>query len=249
MPENDWLLTCAPIGTLEISRQFWEVRACGVFIYDNPFIWYATSYQKISVKDETSLYLLLRHKKETQVLFDITSMHHRENINWLYDEKNDIAITLFPVDPNFDIKAIEIENLLDSQDMQLGMNCYSIGCTINEEEHNQEKVQSYVLAGIISKIDSDHTKIYVTTPILPKNFGCPIFVWKSPVNSKNFIGNGNPSIHLGGIITKNISLSTDEKNVNPIILNVMSPSKWIRKLIFSPEALAQKEQIKIKNKH
>ena len=202
MLEKEWLLTCAPIGSLEKTKQSWKPIATGVFVYDNPFIWYVTSCQQVFKNNGTSLYVLLRHKKLHQILFNLSPMHKQENLDWVFDEENDIAATLFPADPNFDLKAIGFESFLASKDMLPAMNCYSVSYPYILAELDAEKVNPCVLGGIISRID-EPSKVYITTPIFPDNCGGPLFIWKSPFNSSNSITLGNPSIYFGGIIDGN----------------------------------------------
>lgn len=176
-------------------------------------------------------------------------MHKQENLDWVFDEENNIAATLFPADPNFELKAIGFENFLPSKDMLPAMNCYSVSYPYFLAELNAEKVNPCVLGGIVSRID-ESSKIYVTTPIFPDNCGSPLFIWKSPFNSSNSIVLGNPSIYFGGIMTKTILTQTnDDKNSTPqpINLGVMSSSELIQKLLSSSVALSQKKKLKEKN--
>lgn len=251
MLEKEWLLTCAPIGILESSKQSWKAIASGVFIYDNPFIWYVTSHQQICNSNDFSLYVLLGHKKKGQILFDISSMHKQENIDWVFDEQNNIAATLFPIDPDFEFKSIGFEGFLASQDMLPAMNCYSINYPNISPGQETKKITPFVLEGIISKIDESST-IYVTTPLFPDNYGCPLFVWKSPFNSSNSIILGNPSIYFGGIMTKTISAQADSDKDNNILFQsinfgVVSSSELIKTLLSNPKALFQKKKLKDKN--
>ena len=252
MLEKEWLLTCAPIGSLEKTRQSWKSIATGVFVYDNPFIWYVTSCQQVCKNNDTPLYLLLRHKKLHQILFDISPMHKQENLDWVFDEENNIAATLFPADPNFELKAIGFESFLASKDMLPAMNCYSVSYPYFLAELDAEKVNPCVLGGIISRID-ESSKIYVTTPIFPDNYGSPLFIWKSPFNSNNSIVLGNPAIYFGGIMTETIlAQANDDKSSTPpfqsINLGVISSSELIQKLLSSSKALSQKKRLKEKNR-
>lgn len=251
MLEKEFLQTCAPIGILESSKNSWKAIASGVFIYDNPFIWYVTSRQQICDNSNISLHVLLGHKKVSHILFPISSMHEKENINWIFDEQNDIAATLFPADPDLELKAISFEYFLASQDMLHAMHCYSVGYPYIIAEQDTQKIAPYILEGIISRID-ESSKVYVTTPTFPDNYGCPIFVWKSPFSSSNSIDIGGRSIYLGGIITKTITVEANtgkdgSSSFQPIYLSVMSASESIKNLLSSPKALSQKKRMKEKN--
>ncbi len=251
MLEKEWLLTCAPIGILEKTKQSWTPIAAGVFVYDNPFIWYVTSRQQICKNNDTPLYVLLRHKTLHQILFDISSMHKQENLDWVFDEQNNIAATLFPADPNFELKAIGFESFFASKDILPAMNCYSVSYPYILAELDAETVNPCVLGGIISRID-EPSKIYVTTPIFPDNYGSPLFVWKNPFNSSNSIILGNPSIYFGGIMTKTISTqANNDRSGTPLFqsinLGVMSSSELIQELLVTPKALSQKKKLKEKN--
>lgn len=251
MFKKEWLLTCAPIGILELSKQAWKAVASGVFIYDNPFIWYVTSYQQICSNRDVSLNVLLRHKKMGQILFDISSIHKQEKIGWVFDEKNNIAATLFPSDPDLELKAVGFESFLDSQDMLPAMNCYSIGFPYALAEQDSMKIGPSVLEGIISRID-EPSKVYITTPIFLDNYGCPLFVWKNPVGLDGSVNLGQPSLYLGGIMTKTVSMekgvcNNDKHALQSIHMGVMSSSELIKNLLFSSEGVSQKKRLKEKN--
>ena len=228
MLEKEWLLTSAPVGILESSKN-WKAVAFGVFIYDNPFIWYVTSNVLFN-ECETSLHVLLRHKKMDKILFPLTEVLKLENINWIQDKQNKIVATLFPANPDFELKAIGFEYFLTSQKMLPAMTCYSVGYPYIQAEEYTKKFTPFVLDGIISRIDEDST-VYVTTPVFSENYGSPLFVWKSPIDS-DAISFGSPSIYFGGIITKTISLKAHQGKDNnfsatPLSLNEVSPSKLI----------------------
>jgi hypothetical protein len=131
------------------------------------------------------------------------------------------------------------------------MNCYSVSYSYFLAEQDVKKVNPCVLGGIVSRID-ESSKIYVTTPIFPDNYGGPLFIWKSPFNSNNSIILGNPSIYFGGIMTETIlTQANDDKSSTPLFqsinLGVMSPSELIQELLFSSKALSQKKKLKEKN--
>lgn len=238
MLDKEWLFTWAPIGIFK-STQHWKAIASGIFIYDNPFIWYVTSHQQICTSSTNSLYVLLKHKKKGQILFDISSMHKREKIEWIVDEHYNMAATLFPTDPDFELKAVGFDYFLPSKDMLTAMNCFSIGYPYELAEQDTKNIAPFVLEGIISKIEEKRSIVYVTTPIFLENYGSPLFLWKSPFNSSHSIVLGNPSIYFGGIMTDTIIVENSTKKA----LGIMSPSEVVKNLLFSAQALSQKEKL------
>ncbi len=149
--------------------------------------------------------------------------------------------------------AIGFEYFLDSKDMLPAMNCYSVGYPYFLAEQDPKKVTPWVFEGIISNIDKS-SNVYVTTPILQDNYGCPLLVWKSPFGSNGSINIGSPSLYFGGIMTKTISLeSGTDKDCNfivqPLYLSKVPYTELIKNLLFSPEALTQKTRMNKKNEN
>src|SRR5665647_1246746 len=98
MLDKDWLSTCAPLGILDPTNQTWKALGAGVFVYDDPFIWYVTAYH--SIKGNVPIHVLINHSKENQYLVNVESLHKQHKMDWLIDQDNDLAATLFPADPN-----------------------------------------------------------------------------------------------------------------------------------------------------
>src|SRR3984957_13513154 len=164
MLDNDWLATCAPLGAYDSNNHSWKALGSGVFIYDDPFIWYVTANHIIKEKSDFPIHILINHAKTKHHLIDIESMHAQNKIDWIIDEQNDIAATLFPSNTDFIIKAISFSYFLSSKIMLPSMNCYTVGCPYGIAGFDVDKIIPCVLDGIISGIDTKKNRIYVTVP-------------------------------------------------------------------------------------
>src|ERR1700738_2130079 len=112
MLDRNWLLSWAPLGFLESSQQSWTAIGSGVFVYDGTFIWYVTSHHLIGKQNMGPLHILIRHKNGGRVLFDVQAIHRQMGLEWVIDQENGIAATLFPIDPQYDLKAIGLDLFL-----------------------------------------------------------------------------------------------------------------------------------------
>lgn len=241
MLDEDWLSTCAPLGILDTSFNQWKAIGAGVFVFDDPFIWYVTANHILKEIGDESIFVLVNHKKMQKSLVNISSLHKQHKLNWLIDESNDLAATPFPADTNFAFKAVSAPSFLSSSYMLPSMVCYSIGCPYSLAGFDIEKVNPFVLNGIISNLDKQAKKIYVTVPTFPGNSGGPLFVWNSPIKPNGDVSLGNPVVYLGGIITGYVLVASSTSPISqaacpPLHLGVVVPSEIIHDLLHNVEA-------------
>lgn len=249
MLDKYWLSTCAPLGVFDSTTQVWKALGAGVFVYDDPFIWYITAYHLIKDKGNLPIHVLVNHAKANRYLVDIDSLHNQHKIDWLIDNKNDLAATLFPVDPSFVIKAISSSSFMSSKEMIPSMKCYSVGCPYSLAGFDMEKVNPCVLDGIVSGIDTKQLRVYVTVPTFPGNSGGPLFVWKDPIQP-NGVNLGSSVLYLGGIISEYILVGngttekTSQMDLPPLHLGVVISSEAILDLLQNANAIDLKNRIK-----
>lgn len=248
MLDEDWLSTCAPLGILDASCDQWKAIGAGVFVFDDPFIWYVTANHLIKEAGDESIFVLINHKKVQKSLVNINSLHQQHKLNWLIDEGNDLAATPFPADVDFALKAVSFPSFLTSNDMLPTMSCYSVGCPYSLAGFDIEKVNPFVLGGIISNLDRQAKKVYVTVPTFPGNSGGPLFVWKQPIKANGDVVLGNPVVYLGGVIIQYVVVAsmtpppTSQQACPPLHLGVVVPSEFIHDLLHNADAK------KLKNK-
>lgn len=248
MLDKDWLLTCAPLGAFDLEKQSWRALGAGVFIYDNPFIWYVTANHIIAENSDTPLLVLINHAKEKRNLIDLGAVQKQYQINWLIDEKNDLAATLFPTNQDFMLRAIEFSFFMDSKNMLPSMICYSVGCPYNLMGFDMEKITPCVLDGIISGIDPKEGRVYVTVPTFPGNSGGPLFIWKQPIAPNGSLNLTTPVVYLGGIISQYAVVSNGSQpnhdNSPSLHLGIVIPSEAIQRLLTSSASQILKEKVK-----
>lgn len=248
MLDKDLLSTCAPLGTLCSKTNEWRARGAGVFIFDDPFIWYVTAEHLTANKESHPIHILINHAKSKQYLVNIDSLHKQHKMDWIVDKKNDLAATLFPADPNFELKAINFSLFMNSKEMLPSMSCYSVGCPYNLAGFDMERVNPCVLDGIISGIDRQRGRIWVTVPTFPGNSGGPLFVWKQPIQANGDVNLGRTVAHLGGIISEYVLVGDGNSETDnrmclpPLHLGVVIPTESIQALLNTEEALGLKKR-------
>lgn len=253
MLNKDWLSTCAPLGIFDSNTKAWKAIGAGVFIYDDPYIWYVTALHLIKDKEPFSTQVLVNHTNGKHCLVDIGSLHKQHNVNWIIDNNHDLAATLFPSNPNFNLKAISKDYFFQSKDLLPSMRCYSVGCPYSLSGFDIENMTTCVLDGIISGVDSKQHRVYVTVPTFPGNSGGPIFVWKEPIQANGGLEIGDPTVYLGGIITEyaligcETSQEMSELRLPSLHLGVVIPSEAILALLNETQAKELKNQIKKKH--
>lgn len=247
MLDSDWLATCAPLGAYDSKNQAWKALGVGVFIYDEPFIWFITAHHIIKEKSDFPIHILINHAKTKHHLINIESMHLQNQIDWIIDEENDIAAALFPSDADFLIKSIRFPLFLSSKDIVPSMNCYTVGYPYNIAGFDVDGIISCVLKGIISAIDKRKNRIYVTVPTFPGNSGGPLFISKRSIHDESPTLDGNV-VFLGGIIDQYILVGNaieqnNHLSIPAMHLGVVIPSELIIKLLTSAQASILKEKI------
>lgn len=248
MLDKEWLSTCAPLGVLDSTNQQWVAHGAGVFVYDNPFIWYVTAYHIIKDNKNSPIHILVNHSKANRYLVDVVALHKQHKIDWLIDPNNDLAATLFPSDPNFLLKAISFSSFLHSKEMIPSMKCYSVGCPYSLAGFDVEKVNPCVLDGIISGVDMKSAHVYVTVPTFPGNSGGPLFIWKQPIQPNGDTNLGNAVVYLGGIISAYMLVGGAAEEANlmslpSLHLGVVIPSESIYNLLHNASAMRLKAKV------
>lgn len=236
MLESHWLLTCAPMGIFDDQNKCWKALGTGVFVYDDPFIWYVTANHFFKNKN-LNFSVLIGHKKENKCLVDISALHQKLQIGWLIDEKNDLAATLFPSDENFMLKAIDLNFFMSTKEMAPTMSCYSISFPYSLANFDVENIVPFVQKGIISSINNKLERIYVTVPIFPGNSGGPIFVNKQPHSVQD--------IGFGGIISDLATIDNgdaEKLSAVPQQVGIVIPSEHVQKLLHSEKACQLKQR-------
>ncbi len=253
MLDNNWLITSAPLGGYDSKNQSWKAFGSGVFIFDKPFIWYVTANHIVKRKSTLPIHVLINHAKTKYHLINIESMHSQNEIDWIVDEENDLAATLFPLNPDFNIKAIGFPFFQSSQDLLQSMICYTVGCPYGMAGFDIDRNNQYVLDGIISFVERKKNRIYVTVPTFPGNSGGPLFVWKQPIQPDGSLTVGSKVVFLGGIISKYVLISNGSEQDNPcpalppMHLGEVIPSELIKNLLTSQKSFALKEKVKGKS--
>lgn len=223
-----------------------------MFIFDEPYIWYVTAEHIL--KESHKVYVYVNHQKTNRYLVDISSLHKQHGIEWVIDEKQDLAATLFPSDPDFKIKAISFPTFLKSEELIPSMTCYSVGCPYGLAGFDMNNITPCVLDGIVSGIDTIHNRIYVTVPTFPGNSGGPLFVWKEPIKPNGDAKFSEQILYFGGIISEyalvgnGISGENYQSSPPSMHLGVVIPAESISNLLQSEQAVIQKKHINSQNK-
>src|SRR5690348_9048314 len=98
------------------------------------------------------------------------------------------------------------------------MTCYSVGYPYSHVGFDNERVNPCVLDGIISGIDDQKKRIYVTVPTFPGNSGGPLFIWKPPISTNGSVNLGEQIVYLGGIISNYILISSEQNQSSEVLL-------------------------------
>jgi hypothetical protein len=200
MLSKEWLSAFVPIGLLG-NDNLWKPIGAGVLLHDPPVVWLVTANHVVSPKPSDRIGVFVTQRDVQQrVCIDLTSEQRRASLGWIRDSRHDVATSLMPVNPTWDIKAIGKELCIPFDALLPSMQCYTIGCPYGVAGVDPQRAIPLVLDGIVAGINTLEQLIYISTPTFPGNSGGPIVIVLPPCNPGGGLAVGVPTVRLAGIV-------------------------------------------------
>lgn len=199
MLTREWLSAFVPIGVLRSANEWFPVGA-GVLFHEPPVLWLITANHVLTSAGGDELTPLVSVKGGGVAVVRIREIQEKYGYQWHSDEAQDIAVTLMPVSPDWDIKAIDEGLCIKRTELVPSMPCFTVGCPYGVRGLDPQRATPLVLDGIISGLDPDTGEIYTSVPTFPGNSGGPIIVRRDPFNPAGGLVVGQPILLLAGIM-------------------------------------------------
>ena len=175
MLSREWLSAFVPLGVSQSTTE-WRAIGSGMLLHDPPVIWLVTANHVVDAAGGQEIAPLVTAKAGGKVLARIHEFQKLHGYGWHVNESADIAVTLMPVSPDWDIKAIDDSLCIGESELVPSMPCYTVGCPYEVMGFDPRSATPLVLDGIISGLNQDTGQIYTSVPTFPGNSGGPIIV-------------------------------------------------------------------------
>lgn len=246
MLTREWLSAFVPIGVMR-SPNDWLPVGAGVLFHDPPVVWLITGNHVVESAKGQEMAPLVTRAKGGLTVVKIGEIQQKYGYGWHSDETHDIAVTLMPVNPDWQIKAIDERLCIRISDLVPSMACYTVGCPYGVRGFDPQRSTPLVLDGVISGLDSDSGSIYTSVPTFPGNSGGPIIVRRDPFEPGGSLTVGRPVVLLAGIMLQVRLVSPQDPSsavsLPPLHLGVGVSIETAIDLIRSPSAQEDRERV------
>lgn len=245
MLTREWLSAFVPIGVLRAPND-WVPIGAGVLFHDPPVVWLITAAHVVKGAKGHKVVPLVTHAKGGLVVIQLDDIQSKYGYGWHLHEKLDIAATLMPLSPDWQIKAIGEKLCIKMDELVPSMQCYTVGCPYGVRGFDPQRATPLVLDGIIAGLDTSSSTIYTSAPTFPGNSGGPIIVRRDPFNPAGGLVVGQPVLLLAGIILQASVVSAQNASgsspLPPLHLGIGVSIEAVLQLTKSEAALKEREQ-------
>ena len=247
MLTRDWLSAFVPIGVLRSTNE-WSPIGAAVLFHEPPVVWLVTANHVVRNAIGQAITALVTAKQGGIVAVNIQDMQQKHGYGWHEDESKDVAATLMPINPEWELKAIDQNLCINGSELVPSMPCFTVGCPYGVRGFDPQRATPLVLDGIISGIDGGTGSIYTSVPTFPGNSGGPIIVRRDPFNPAGGLTVGQPILLLAGIMLQAMLVSSPSDistgvSLPPLHLGVGVSIDAALNLIHSPSGRSTRQRV------
>ena len=225
VPISEWLSAFIPLGTY--GEQAWTPVGAGVLIVDLPVVWLVTAKSIVHGAGATPLAAFLKAGEGSAIL-DLSESHTASGLSWLEHASLDLAATLFPINPAWEVKAFSQQQCAPAEELRPLLPVCSLGCPYGTIA--SPRPAPILLAGALAQVAAPH--LHATAPLLPLNQGAPLILAS---------GVGG-AIQLAGILTRTLIVPEPDPRVPPVRLSEAVAMEAVWDLVRGEAALAQRKR-------
>lgn len=247
MLTREWLSAFVPIGVLRSANE-WVPIGAGVLFHEPSVIWLITANHVLHDAKGREIAPLVSVKGGGVAVVRIQEIQEKHGYQWHGDEAHDVAVTLMPVNPDWEIKAIDEKLCIKQSALVPSMPCFTVGCPYGVRGFDPQRATPLVLDGIISGLDPGTGRIYTSVPTFPGNSGGPIIVRRDPFNPAGGLVVGQPILLLAGIMLQVMLVPPQPEpsasvQLPPLHLSVGVSIETALNLVHSPGAQRDRERV------
>lgn len=221
---SEWLRAFVPLGTY--GEQAWTPVGAGVLIVDLPVVWLVTSKSMVRAAGEAPLAAFLKAGAGSTIL-DLNESHAASGLSWLEHPALDLAVTLFPINPAWELKAFSQQQCAPAEELRPLLPVCSLGCPYGTLE--AQAPEPLLFAGALAKVGAP--LLHSTAPMLPLNAGAPLILAS---------GVGG-AIQLAGILTRTLLVPEPDPRVPPLRFSEAIAMEAVWDFVRDEAALAQRQ--------
>ncbi len=219
---------CVPLG--HEVEEAWAPLGAGVLLFDAPHVWLATTRSVVAAAAGTSIVAWVS-EADGGTTVDLTSGLEEAGLSWVEHDRMDLAISLFPMDPSWGLKAFAEARCIGADDLQPLLTVFSVCCPYGGVPF--ETPTPLTLSGAVSRIEKDARTLYSTAPLLPLNAGAPLLA----------IPKTKGNVYLAGTLTNSALIPEPIPSIPPVRISVAITAEAIWELIRSDAAQAQRASL------
>jgi len=226
---QDWTKSFVALGSLR--EDSWVPSGAGVLLVDPPVVWLVTLKSVVDSLAKNFSHAWVA-RQNNRGLLDLGRAQEALGLGWVSHSRYDIAATLFPLDPKFDIKAFSHTQSTMISDVHAAQPVLTVGCMYGPDVDNPGYPAPAVYDGIVARSEVGSQRIYTTALMFPRNAGGPLVVASQY---------GGP-VSLAGIMVGNVMLGDTDPRVLPVRVGsaLAIDSAW--ELVRSEAAVAQRQR-------
>lgn len=244
MLNREGLRPFLPLGILRDTHTWVPVGAGTLFSPTPPVCWFVTAAHVIHDNPNRHFVVLVNRKDGPPAPVDLTGFQHLTGTAWQSDTEHDVAATLMPYLPDFDVCAVGRDDCLAAKDIAPSMQCFTVGCPYTVRAFNPREATPLALDGIIAGVLDKTKQLWITAPTFPGNSGGPLIVVRPLAPSGRLVQ--GPWLRFAGVVTHYLLVSDPDPRpggpLPPLHLGVAASADHVLMLL---ESAGAKEQVEI----
>ena len=224
VPVSEWLSAFVPLG--RCGEESWSPAGAGVLIVDSPVIWIVTAKSLVRAAGDQPIAAFLCHGEGGSIV-DLTESQSHHDLHWIEHTDLDIAASMFPVNPDWELKAFSQQQCVPAEELRPLLPVCSVGCPY--ESMPAARPEPFLLVGALAHLSG--ALLHSTAPLLAANVGGPLILAS---------GTGGP-VKLAGILTRALLAPQADSRLAPQQLSEAVCMEAVWELVRGEDALAQRK--------
>lgn len=226
---SDWARAFIALGSLR--EDAWVPQGAGVLLVEPPVVWLVTLRSVVEVMSKSSCHAWVARQNGAGLL-DLGRAQEALGLGWIVHAGQDLAATLFPMEPSFEVKAFSASQCTLCDDLLAMQPAFSVGCMYGHDVANPGFPVPAVYDGVVSCGQTGCAKVYTTAMMFPHNAGGP-FLLASQYGSQ---------VSLAGLMAGNVVLADADPRALPVRVGSVIAIDVAWELLRSDAATAMRQR-------
>ncbi|MCA8925183.1 MAG: hypothetical protein KDD82_25460 [Planctomycetes bacterium] len=170
---DDLVRTTLCLGVQE--QEHWLPLGCGFLVSDRRLLWLVTSTRVLERAGDQPLTAWVSRDQD-RVLLGLGTVLQQAGLTWLRSERGDVAACVFPMQPDWEVKAIPLLQAASTAQSQPLLQVHALAFPYGIEGFDPRDAFPLVLPGGLAGVDAGRERLYHTAPSLPLTEGAPLLL-------------------------------------------------------------------------